>query len=257
MKTLLVGDLHLKSQIILPLVKEKVFEKKCERVILIGDYMDSHGQNLNAKLYAQDLIFLIEWKKDMIANGTEVITLVGNHDAPYLIDTPANFSVRNEELFFAISDNLYDLGVQIAYKLGDYIVSHAGIAEGFNLDEQYFRLLNTSDIPFIEQLQTHVGFMRGGEKLIGSPLWADYTEIKKMSNPKYPKQIFGHTPQKNISLNTNLVGIDTFSVYPFNNSWEFIGNGDILLHDNNKLSIVKTNWQTKRNIEQMNMLFQV
>lgn len=257
MKTLLVGDLHLKSQIILPLIEEKVFEERCERIILLGDYMDSYGQTSNVKLYAQELSFLIEWKKKIIANGIEVITLIGNHDAPYLIGNSADFSVRNEELFFSISDNLYELGVQVAYKLGDYIVSHAGIVEGFNLDEQYFRLVNISDVPFVEQLQTHIGIMRGGEKLSGSPFWADYMELKTLSNPKYPKQIFGHTPQKNISLNTNLVGIDTFSVYSSNNGWKLIGDGDILLYENNNLSVIKTNWQTKRTIEQINKLFQV
>lgn len=43
-KTLLVGDLHLKAQVILPMVEEKMAGHHCLQVILMGDYMDAYGQ---------------------------------------------------------------------------------------------------------------------------------------------------------------------------------------------------------------------
>lgn len=39
MKTILVGDLHLTAQIVLPMVEQKVKELGIKRVILLGDYV--------------------------------------------------------------------------------------------------------------------------------------------------------------------------------------------------------------------------
>jgi len=51
MKTLLVGDLHLKAQLILPNIVEEAIEKLgCKRVIRMGDYMDEYKQQNNTKL---------------------------------------------------------------------------------------------------------------------------------------------------------------------------------------------------------------
>lgn len=44
MKTILVGDLHLKAAFILPMVEQKVKQFGVQRVILMGDYMDAYEQ---------------------------------------------------------------------------------------------------------------------------------------------------------------------------------------------------------------------
>lgn len=44
MKTLLVGDLHLKAKIILSMVEQKIRELGVKRVILLGDYVDVYEQ---------------------------------------------------------------------------------------------------------------------------------------------------------------------------------------------------------------------
>lgn len=44
MKTILVGDLHLTAQIVLPMVEQKVKELGIKRVILLGDYTDAYEQ---------------------------------------------------------------------------------------------------------------------------------------------------------------------------------------------------------------------
>lgn len=57
MKTLLIGDLHLKSQLILPIVDKIIQTHNIKRIIFLGDYVDLHGQTNNIQLYAKDLIF--------------------------------------------------------------------------------------------------------------------------------------------------------------------------------------------------------
>ena len=53
MKTLLIGDLHLKAQLILPLADNIIKKHSIKRIILLGDYVDLHGQNQNIQLYAK------------------------------------------------------------------------------------------------------------------------------------------------------------------------------------------------------------
>lgn len=256
LKSLLVGDLHLKSQIILPMVEEKIHDLDCQRVILLGDYMDAHGQNANVELYNTELDYLLNWKSNMIAKGIEVITLMGNHDAPYLIDEPRDYSVVNRKCFLETGEKLYALGLQVAYKLGDYIVSHAGFAWGQDVKEWHFNLLSSTDKELIRELEYHVGLVRGGNYWVGSPIWADYDfELREYPNPHMLKQIVGHTPQAEISLDSSLIGIDTHMIfekeeYP---GFEFYGNGDLLLHDNGQLSVVKTNWGTSEIMEKIMM----
>ena len=106
MKTLLIGDLHLKAQLILPLADNIIKKHSIKRIILLGDYVDLHGQNQNIQLYAKDLTYLFSWKKKHEQNGLEVINLLGNHDVYYLLGQPAPFSVKNLELFFAVQNLL-------------------------------------------------------------------------------------------------------------------------------------------------------
>lgn len=262
MKTLLVGDLHLTGRIILPIVEEKIKELNCQRVILLGDYTDAWGQTSNVELYDAELTYLLDWKVKMVSKGIEVITLMGNHDAPYLIDEPRNYSVFNKTCFRQTGDKLWELGLQVAYKLDDYIVSHAGYAWGQEPEEWHFKCLSISDIAKISILEAHVGIARGGRYWVGSPIWADYElELKDQPNPHLLKQVVGHSPQlkisldsSKISLDSSLVGIDTFTI---SRSFEFVGNGDLLLYDNCELSVVQTNWKTSENLKKIRTSFQV
>ena len=70
MKTLLIGDLHLKPQQILPIVDKIIQTHNIKRVIFLGDYVDLHGQTNNIQLYAKDLTFLYDWKIEKELNMT-------------------------------------------------------------------------------------------------------------------------------------------------------------------------------------------
>lgn len=252
MKTLLIGDLHLKSQLILPIVDKIIQTHNIKRIIFLGDYVDLHGQTNNIQLYAKDLTFLYSWKIDKEQNGIDVINLIGNHDAYYLLGEQAPFSIQNLEVFFAVKELLQNLKLQIAYQLDDYLVSHAGFNLIFDPKEWYFNLYTKEHEEELDILAYTIGPMRGGKALRGSPLWAHFRELELLPNQDYPKQIVGHTPKESIDISKNVIGIDTFSLYiDKDNKYQFIGNGDLLVYDQGHFEVISTDWATDKILKQL------
>lgn len=262
MKTILVGDLHLKAEIILPMVEQIVRELGVKRVILLGDYMDAYEQEKNVDLYMYELDYLFIWKSKMKVFGIEVINLLGNHDVSYLTVTPRMYSLQNAEGFLSVGQKLLKLNLQIAFQLDDYLVSHAGYTKDFDVENWHFEIITENLIDNLDDLEDHVGKARGGEYLLGSPLWADLDhELSYLPNPKYPKQIVGHTPQKKITTvhkgQFELVGIDTFTVIPIkrNPFFKETGSGEILLCDNGLLTPILLDWQNDDVFKKLNETF--
>ncbi|CEW54371.1 metallophosphoesterase [Streptococcus pneumoniae] len=227
MKTLLIGDLHLKSQLILPIVDKIIQTHNIKRIIFLGDYVDLHGQTNNIQLYAKDLTFLYSWKIDKEQNGIDVINLIGNHDAYYLLGEQAPFSIQNLEVFFSVKELLQDLKLQIAYQLDDYLVSHAGFNLIFDPKEWHFNL-----------------YTKEYEE-----------ELELLPNQDFPKQIVGHTPKESIDISKNVIGIDTFSLYiDKDNKYQFIGNGDLLVYDQGHFEVISTDWATDKILKQLPQL---
>lgn len=253
MKTLLVGDIHLKARLILPILDTVIKDRSVERVIFLGDDVDLHGQSKNIKLYAEDLTFLYEWKNNIQDKGVEIINLVGNHDIYYLLGLPSPFSIQNLEVFFAVQKLLEDLDLQIAYQLDDYLVSHAGYNFLFDTEPWHFEPIQVEKYEKeLEILAYAVGPMRGGGDLAGSPLWADFREIEIAANIKYPKQIVGHTPKSSIDISKNIIGLDTFSLsINAQNTYEYIGNGDLLFYELGTLQVIPTNWISRNIIKSL------
>ncbi|MFV0557175.1 MAG: metallophosphoesterase [Enterococcus sp.] len=249
MRTLLVGDLHLKAQIILPMVETKMKKLKCQRVILLGDYMDAAEQATNLALYMEELDYLLAWKRRQQARGIEVITLLGNHEAPYLTFTPRSYSLQGAKGFIHVHRKLLKLGVQVAFQLGQYLVSHAGYTQDYKLRSWHLTPVTESTIKKIAWLDERTGRARGGRYRLGSPIWADFSrELCRYPNLKYPKQIVGHTPQLQIKpvkkAGCECVGIDTLKVSP-EKSRPYLkqkGNGEILLYDAGKLTPIALDW---------------
>lgn len=252
--TLLVGDIHLKGKLILPLLDNVIRDKNVQRVIFLGDYADLYGQSKNIKLYAEDLTFLYSWQKEMQDRGIEIVNLVGNHDIYYLLGTPAPFSIESREVFYSVRDLLFDMGLQIAFQLEDYLVSHAGYNFMFEPEPWHFekitrKLLHEEEL---EILAHAIGPMRGGGDLAGSPVWADLREMQLAPNPNFPKQIVGHTPKKSIDISSDIIGVDTFSIYLDSYfRYQFIGNGDLLLLTNGELEVIPTNWAIPETLEKL------
>lgn len=251
MGTILVGDLHLTARIILPMVEERLKEFNCEQLILLGDYIDAYNQTENIKLYMDELAYLLDFKERLGNNGVEIIMLLGNHDSDYLISNPKIYSLKNPKYFMKVREQLMNLELRVAYELGEYLVSHAGYTEDYRLEEWQLEIISEKNIENVVWLSNHVGISRGGQYISGSPLWADFEELTRFPNLDYPKQIVGHTPQKNIKIIGNskseIVGIDTFTVTPLNQKpyYEQFGLGEILLYENDKLESLSLNWKNE------------
>lgn len=259
-KTLLVGDLHLKAEFVLPIVESKIQELDCQQVIFLGDYVDDWDQQRNTDAYLRDLDFLIQWKKRMTDNGLHIINLLGNHDAPYLIDEPRAYSLQIYSGFKSVRDRLNALDLQAAFQLDSFLISHAGYCWGQEVEARHFEALTLVDIEMISELEDHVGIGRGGRYWVGSPIWADYNlELTSQPNPKYLKQVVGHTPRQNVNLDADnqyeIYGIDTFSMSGSGDApyYKFIGDGDLLMYDNQTedLTAVHTEWQSSETINKL------
>ena len=225
------------NRLILPHVSQIVRERNVRRIILMGDYTDQWKQETNNSLYEDDLRFLYKWRTKMIADGIEIVMLVGNHDVPYLIDEPVHYSATNSNTFQWLKEMLYGLNLQVAYQLDDYLISHAGYTEDYQLEDWHLRAITPEDKSKLIWLHNHVGLSRGGRYITGSPIWADLErDLYDYRHKDRPKQIVGHTPVEAINIRGQIVGVDTFSL---TQSYQPIGNGDMLLYDNGKLEIVK------------------
>jgi len=198
------------NQLILPKASELVLELKVKRIIMIGDYTDQWGGTICENWYKDDLRFLYQWKQEMKLQGIEVVLLAGNHDVPYLIDKQIYYSVSNLNAFNWVKEILFDLDLQIAYQLDNYLVSHAGYTEDYWLEEWHFNPLTPENKEELIWLHDHVGLSRGGKYITGSPIWADLNhDLNNFFHQEYPKQIVGHTPIGVIQTNNSIIGIDT------------------------------------------------
>ena len=147
----------------------------------------------------------------------------------------------------------------LAYQLNDFLISHAGYTTLFNPEPWHFEKITSRHLHKLEELADSIGTKRGGLFETGSPLWADLSELKEKTNLKHPKQIVGHTPQKNIDASNNIIGIDTFSLYLNNHhKYQVIGNGDLIIHDDkhNELTVISTNWGNLETYETLKKLIQ-
>ena len=224
-------------RLILPNLNKLIEEQGVKRVILMGDYTDQWGAIGYPDMYKDDLRFLYRWKSEMKAHKVEVVLLIGNHDIPYLIGEPMYYSVMSPYAFDWVKEMLYDLDLQVVYRLGDYLVSHSGFTEDYEPFAWHFEILTANHKDRLAWLHDHVGLSRGGRYVTGSPVWADLNrDLLEFYHNDYPKQIVGHTPITSISLTSNIIGIDTFSL---SRSHVPLGNGEMLLYEDGKVSVMK------------------
>lgn len=239
MKTLIIGDLHLLGSVVLPLIDPVLCAEKVDQIVLLGDYFDQWGQSQNSNLYQQEINFLQHWIEVKRKRNIKIICLLGNHDVPYLTGRLRYYSNKDLFISVAIEKFLFEVRTQLVFKAGDFLISHAGFARNNAPEDWYFEPISAEHLEEMEQLEYTVGSGRGGEGGFGSLLWADFTsELVPFFNPSFPKQIVGHTPVVCPSKSKgDIWDMDTFSLtqdlFP-------IGNGDLLMLENDHTRIIKT-----------------
>lgn len=243
-RTLVVGDMHLKEELILSRLEVAISQTGARRVVFCGDYTDEWHSNEITMLDALDA--LRSWVKRWRKRGIEIDLVVGNHDMQYLRRIPGPGT--HIGLYEEVAGLLEDLDAQMATVVGDCLVTHAGVtaawtSEHLELGSEYdshsvCRALNSmyeiGDESELAKLDS-AGPGRGGFETPG-PLWADQSELYQDPLPDI-YQIVGHTPVQSIDLwqipssdgshtTAKLLFCDTFGI---TQDLAPIGDGSMLL----------------------------
>lgn len=248
MRTLIVGDIHIKAAEILPRVDMFLEDNPdISRIVFTGDYCDDW--TASDDMFRRDIEELAEWVEDMRESGYKVDLVFGNHDFQYLLGRPGPGTKK--ALYAFVRETLFPLGLRIAEVVDGYLLTHAGLTQSWAdkfLDEpldadtaasQLNAMLDSGDARTLDFLDM-CGYGRGGLE-IPSPLWADKWELEE-DPVESISQIVGHTPV-GTSEKTDVLfedGIelwfcDTFST----TSYGFpIGDGSVLVSGDGKVKKV-------------------
>jgi predicted phosphodiesterase len=196
MKHIVIGDIHGRD------TWQRVNTKLYEKIIFLGDYVDSY--TLSDFTILENLKKILTFKKK---NPEKVILLLGNHDVHYLHYPRfgcSGFRTTMQPELSALLRRNADL-FQVAYQKDKYLFTHAGVTnswygeilrspklleiceEGENLADQ----LNLLERSTFRGTLYDVGMERGGYGY-GGPLWADMKETFTDMLHGY-HQIVGHT----------------------------------------------------------------
>jgi hypothetical protein len=174
MKTIVVGDLHGRVEVV-----EAVLKHEDYNIIFIGDYLDSYDRPVVDQMWVLDTILAA-----VRNNPDRVYALRGNHELSYQ-DAPMRCSGYNYETQHQLGER--DLSPLLDYMwVDEYLISHAGVSQ---------RLLDAIELPLKVYLTTgvfdQIGRARGGRHPIGGLFWCDWWE--EFTPVKGVPQIVGHS----------------------------------------------------------------
>ena len=206
MKTLVVGDLHLKQPFVLPAIDALLaFDGEIGRVVFLGDACDDWGASEADELGAMRRY--ARWVAEHRGEGLAIDVLLGNHDFCYIRGKrgPGSVMTIMRELRGILED---DLQVRVACAVGPFVCSHAGLTNTWARRHMGEALPPEALAFAAEALAARLNEMladsanweafdscppsRGGWSLPG-PLWADLHDLLDDPLDGVP-QIVGHTP---------------------------------------------------------------
>ena len=263
MRTIVVGDMHQKQHLILPIADSAIRLLGARRVVLLGDYCDDYSPNrdeTDAEKLLKALEYQVDWVDRTRKRGIRVDALLGNHDVQYLIERQGPGT--NLNCIVPVRRMLAQMNVRIAAAVDGWLATHAGLTSQFanvvleidandersdrpsysaeSLSEQLNATLDHALSEMFERgndeellLFNLCGPGRGGVCIPG-PLWASTSELTVLGMP-YLNQIIGHTPVYSVREleeqgfpGERFIACDTFST-----DFDFrpLGDGSILLTD--------------------------
>ena len=123
MKIISVGDVHGR-----PYWRD-IDPQKYDKIVFTGDYVDSYKYS-NEEIF-ENLKKIIDLKKEF---PDKVVLILGNHDLHYMWDYESfGCSGFRAAMYHDLHDLFYDNKhlFQIAFQIGNYIWTHAGISKGW------------------------------------------------------------------------------------------------------------------------------
>ncbi len=252
MRTLIVGDVHLKASAILADVDDVLsVHPEVQRIVFTGDICDEW--NAGEALMMRELEEFADWVEERRDEGYEVDVLFGNHDFQYLLGKQGPGTIM--DLIPFVRETLFPLGLRAAVTVDGFLVTHAGLTQSWadeHLDcpesaeeaaEQLNEMLDGRDYHDLQALFT-CGPDRGGRGIPG-PLWADRYELQE-DPVEEMGQIVGHSPVDTACCSEGsgwvpdaapeLWFCDTFSLF---SDGRPIGDGTMLLVEDGVVEVVE------------------
>lgn len=263
MRTIVVGDMHQKQHLVLPIVDNAIRFLGAKRVVLLGDYCDDYSPDrdeTDAEKLLRGLEYQVDWVDRTRNRGVQVDVLLGNHDMQYLVERQGPGT--NLNCIIPVRRLLAQMNVRMAATVDGWLATHAGLtsqfadivleiddeAESFGKPsypaESLAAQLNAAFDHALTEMFDHAndeelllfnlcGPGRGGISIPG-PLWASTSELTVLGMP-HLDQIVGHTPVYSVHKleeqgfsGERFMACDTFST-----DFDFrpLGDGSILLAD--------------------------
>lgn len=263
MRTIVVGDMHQKQHLVLPIVDNAIRFLGAKWVVLLGDYCDDYSPDrdeTDAEKLLRGLEYQVDWVDRTRNRGVQVDVLLGNHDMQYLVERQGPGT--NLNCIIPVRRLLAQMNVRMAAAVDGWLATHAGLtsqfadivleiddeAESFGKPsysaESLAAQLNAAFDHALTEMFDHAndeelllfnlcGPGRGGISIPG-PLWASTSELTVLGMP-HLDQIVGHTPVYSVHKleeqgfsGERFMACDTFST-----DFDFrpLGDGSILLAD--------------------------
>jgi 3',5'-cyclic AMP phosphodiesterase CpdA len=216
MKIITISDIHGRGDWV------HIDMAKYDRVIFLGDYVDSH--TLSDGVILNNFQQIIKVKQQ---NADKVVLLIGNHDAQYMHYPNYSCSGFRRSMQVALTElftgnrSLF----RVAYQQGNYLFTHAGVTNNW-LNACKLRIDSSAILSVLNNASTladglnlvyddfhyqpilfDVAPARGGYDPFSGPVWADRSETRTDYVKGY-HQIVGHTP----TLEFITVGDETSSI---------------------------------------------
>lgn len=204
MKIISIGDIHGRDY------WKEIDPTKYDKIIFVGDYVDQFPPMKDQEIMT-NLLEIITLKKTY---PDKVELLLGNHDLQYMFLGQFGCSgfrpsqAQALQILFNTNKDIF----KVAYQLGEYLWTHAGVSNGWynknrkiimsyakefdckNEADTFNVMLWTKDNGILHQ----VSRSRGGSYEFGGITWADRTETHN-DYVQGLHQIVGHTPTMQIT----------------------------------------------------------
>lgn len=135
MRTLFVGDLHAKADL-LPLISRAAQRENTDRMVLLGDVCDDWNVSNNGLIRFFET-FTSWYRRE--AGEREVIPLLGNHDVPYFLKQGSSSYARVRALapgfkpgaHRKVHELMQNIPFQLAWSDGNILATHAGLTRAW------------------------------------------------------------------------------------------------------------------------------
>jgi hypothetical protein len=173
MKTIVVGDIHGRQEIV-----EEILKETCN-IVFVGDYVDSYDRSIGDQVECLRLVLdAINTSKGRVRG------LKGNHEMSYL-DSSQKCSGYEDVTQSHLTH--IDMTPLLDYVwVDDYLISHAGISQDLldHSKQTYQQYLDEGSF-------NQIGYARGGMQPVGGLRWCDW--FREFEPVEGLKQVVGHS----------------------------------------------------------------